>query len=95
MLLRKGFSEEDIIGLDVSWKIYREEGCSNCNHTGHKGLIALFDVLIIDNEIKDALISKTPEEVLSLIENKTQDLNRLKIEKIKKGEVSLSVLNKI
>lgn len=95
MLLRKGFLEEDIIGLDVSWKIYREEGCSNCNHTGHKGLIALFDVLIIDNEIKDALISKTSEEVLSLIENKTQDLNRLKIEKIKKGEVSLSVLNKI
>lgn len=95
MLIRKGFDEEDITGLDVSWKIYKEDGCSNCNHTGHKGVIALFDVLVIDDEIKEALISKDPFEVISLIKNKTQDLNKLKIEKIKKGEVSLSVLNKI
>lgn len=95
MLIRKGFDEEDITGLDVSWKIYKEDGCSNCNHTGHKGIIALFDVLVIDDEIKEALISKDPFEVISLIKNKTQDLNKLKIEKIKKGEVSLSVLNKI
>lgn len=95
MLIRKGFDEEDITGLDVSWKIYKEDGCSNCNHTGHKGIIALFDVLVIDDEIKEALISKDPFEVISLIKNKTQDLNKLKIEKIKKGEVSLSVLNNI
>lgn len=95
MLIRKGFSEEDITGLDVSWKIYKQEGCSGCNHTGHKGVVPLFDILIIDEEIKDALISKEPFEVLSLIESKTQELNRLKIEKIKKGEVSLSILNKI
>jgi len=95
MLIRKGFDEEDITGLDVSWKIYKEDGCSNCNHTGHKGIIALFDVLVIDDEIKEALISKDSFEVISLIKNKTQDLNKLKIEKIKKGEVSLSVLNNI
>lgn len=95
MLIRKGFEEEDITGLDVSWKIYKEDGCSSCNHTGHKGVIALFDILVIDDEIKEALISKDLFEVISLIKNKTQNLNKLKIEKIKKGEVSLSVLNKI
>ena len=95
MLIKKGFSEEDLTGLDISWKIYKEEGCSDCNNTGHKGVIPLLDVFVIDDEIKDILITKEPSEIINYIEGKVKNINKLKIEKIKKGEVSLSSLNKI
>jgi len=37
--------------------LYQGEGCSNCKHTGYKGRIALFELMIITDTIRE-LITK-------------------------------------
>lgn len=95
MLIKKGFSEDMIEGLDVTWKIYREEGCTSCNQTGHKGFVPVFDILAIDDELKSALIHDTQERVLEVVKSKTQDLRVLSIDKIKKGLLGLNILTQL
>lgn len=95
MLIKKGFSEDMLDGLDITWKIYREEGCVSCNQTGHKGFVPVFDILTIDDELKSALIHKTPEQVIELVKSKCDDLRLLSIDKIKKGLLGLSILTEL
>jgi len=95
MLIKKGFSEDTLEGLDITWKIYREEGCTSCNQTGHKGFVPVFDILTVDDELKSALIHNTQEQVLDLIKSKCQDLKVISIDKIKKGLLGLNVLTQL
>lgn len=95
MLIKKGFSEDTLEGLDITWKIYREEGCASCNQTGHKGFVPVFDILVIDDELKSALIHNTQEQVLNLVKSKCQDLKVISIDKIKKGLLGLNVLTQL
>ena len=39
--------------------IYRGKGCSSCNHTGYKGRIGIFEMIIMTPELRD-LILKNP-----------------------------------
>lgn len=95
MLIKKGFSEDTLEGLDITWKIYREEGCASCNQTGHKGFVPIFDILVIDDELKSALIHNTQEQVLNLVQSKCQNLKVISIDKIKKGLLGLNILTQL
>jgi len=41
-------------------KIYRGKGCSNCNFTGFFGRTAIYEIITIDDTIKDLIIRKAP-----------------------------------
>ncbi len=45
------------------WKIFtaHEEGCDQCNHTGYKGRLGIFEIIFID-EIIEKLIIASPSE---------------------------------
>lgn len=45
------------------WHIFhaREQGCNRCNHTGYKGRIGVFEIILIDEQI-ERLILKEPSE---------------------------------
>ena len=48
------------LGLkDANVKIYRGKGCPNCNFTGFFGRVAIYEILLVDDEIKDLIIKKT------------------------------------
>ena len=49
--------ELDYLGLpkDGDYTFYKEVGCSHCNKTGYKGRIAVHEILLINNEIKDMI----------------------------------------
>ena len=38
-------------------KIYKGKGCDKCNHSGHKGRMAIYEVLDITREIKQAILA--------------------------------------
>ncbi len=38
-------------------EVYKAEGCSHCNYMGYKGRIGVYEILIMDRELKDALYS--------------------------------------
>jgi type IV pilus assembly protein PilB len=51
-----------VLDVDVN-EIYSAEGCDECNN-GYKGRIALHEVLLINQEIRDALAEGVPKEKL-------------------------------
>ncbi len=40
--------------------IYKGEGCSQCQHTGYKGRIAIFEMFEMNNEIRELAFKKSP-----------------------------------
>jgi len=37
--------------------VYRPKGCPHCNHTGYRGRVGIFELMVVDDEIR-ALVSK-------------------------------------
>ena len=51
-LISLGFSEEDAKTV----KCYRGKGCSVCNNSGYKGRIALYEIMIVNEEIRKLIL---------------------------------------
>lgn len=51
-LMEVGFSAEDAKNL----KTYKGKGCSTCNNTGYKGRIGLYEVLEINDDVRELIL---------------------------------------
>ncbi len=51
-LVKIGFSEEEARSV----KVFRGKGCPACNNTGYKGRVALYEVMLIKDEIKELVL---------------------------------------
>ncbi|MFH0888810.1 MAG: ATPase, T2SS/T4P/T4SS family [Planctomycetota bacterium] len=60
MLLELNMSREDIGGK----KFYYGKKCSHCNHTGYRGRMAIFEVLLMTNKIKQSIMKHSSAEAL-------------------------------
>ena len=52
-LVDVGFTEKEAPQL----QIYKGKGCSNCNTTGYRGRVGLFEVMEISDEIRELILS--------------------------------------
>ncbi len=41
-------------------KVFRGRGCANCNYTGFFGRTAIYEIILIDDTLKDLILKKTP-----------------------------------
>ena len=51
-------------------RIYKSKGCGECNQTGHKGRMGIYEVLEINKNMKQAILSNASQEQLGKIANK-------------------------
>lgn len=74
-----------------SFTFYKSNGCQACNGTGYKGRIGVFEVLNINEEIRDAIINKaTASEIEALaIKDGFQSMAVDAIEKAKAGLITI------
>lgn len=65
-------------GIKVEKKttIYKEKGCQYCLKTGYKGRTGIYEVMVMDDDLKDVIIKKNPDSVI-------------KKEAVRKGMVTL------
>jgi len=72
-------------------KIYGPKGCSNCNGTGYKGRVGLFELMEVTDEVGKAINANVPEDLLRklAVQEGMTTLRDAGIEKIKQGETSL------
>ena len=56
-LLEKGKKSK---GHDTDIKFYKGKGCSKCMNTGYKGRLSLFELMLLDEEIRNLIIAKAP-----------------------------------
>jgi type IV pilus assembly protein PilB len=59
-LIKIGFAPEDL----KQCTIYSAKGCSECNQTGYKGRVAIYEVMTMPDEIKDLILrGASPVEI--------------------------------
>ena len=84
-----------ILGREIN-EIYSAEGCDQCTN-GYKGRVAIHEVLLINQEIKDAISSNMPKEQLRHLVYSSDVVSLLRdgIDKVLAGETTLEELLKI
>lgn len=46
-------------------QLFRPKGCSYCNHSGYRGRIAILEIVLLDDKIKEMIIERKPEEEIN------------------------------
>jgi len=76
---------------DTDLTFYRGRGCPACYHTGYRGRTGVFEVMEIDEELKDLIFRQTTKEVLRqvAIDMGMQTLKQSAFNKVKEGITSV------
>ena len=53
-------TEEDVSGREIHYGT----GCDNCNNSGYKGRQGIFEMLTMDDEVRELIATGTPALVL-------------------------------
>lgn len=72
-------------------QVYTGKGCEECNGTGHKGRVAVFEVAPITEEIKDLIIKQSSESVIKtkIRELGVKSLRVSALTKVAQGHITL------
>ena len=62
ILLDLGVTEE----TRSQYKFYRGKGCDNCNNTGYKGRIGLFEMMVMNDELRDMIMQNATSDELRI-----------------------------
>lgn len=84
-------AEMDMLGISKKAEVYDAVGCPYCNQTGYLGRIGVFEIMVINEEIRGILMSDdfTSEKIGEIVErDMTTVLNHTK-ERVLAGETSL------
>lgn len=59
-------SECEFLGIDTSDKqaIYRAKGCTECNHLGYRGRLGIYEVIELDENLRELIHQKAGEQDL-------------------------------
>ncbi len=60
LLAELGMTLDDVKGK----KFYRGAGCNSCSNTGYKGRVGLFELMILDDELRDLIMENAQTDVL-------------------------------
>jgi len=88
----QGFSKDEIKDL----KIHGPKGCSNCNGTGYKGRVGLYELMEVTDDVSKAISAEIPEDQLRkiAIQEGMVTLRDAGLEKIRTGETSFEEILK-
>jgi len=86
-MLEAGFTPEE----SNTAKIFKGKGCANCNGTGYKGRAGLYEVMEIDDEIRELILigASAVELKKKAMENGMLTLRRSGLVKVKEGVTTL------
>lgn len=72
-------------------RVYKGNGCSNCNHTGFKGRIGLYEILRIDDNIRDLIMKRANADEIERAAISVGMTTMLQdgLEKIKSGKTTV------
>jgi general secretion pathway protein E/type IV pilus assembly protein PilB len=73
--------------LPVGTKIIRPRGCAKCHRTGYKGRTGIFEVVVVDDDMRELVKAKaSPRDYRQLLQKRgLQSLRRVGFERVKAG----------
>lgn len=63
-------SEDELYSLQLTLedlegrKLYRGKGCEYCNHSGYKGRMGLFEIMILDDDMRELIMKQASTQLL-------------------------------
>ena len=88
---------QDIVSYSKETKIPRKAGCSKCNKTGYKGRIGIFEMLLVDDDMENLILS-SPSSVdikRKAIENGMLTVYQEGVIKVLNGETTLDEVERV
>ena len=55
--------EQAFLGLS-GVTVYRAKGCEHCNHSGYRGRTGIYELLIVDEQVRQLIHSEDTEETI-------------------------------
>jgi type IV pilus assembly protein PilB len=75
----------DLTPADVhGYEFKKGRGCKNCNFTGYYGRIAVYELLVMNDQVKEAILAKTPSHQIRQISVDTTGLISMREDAIAK-----------
>ena len=73
--------------IDNNIKLYRGKGCPICKNTGYYGRTSIFELILLDEEIRSLIVSKAHSSVIknTALRNGLKTLRTCGLEKVLKG----------
>ncbi|GAB4113508.1 MAG: hypothetical protein Kow00103_05620 [Candidatus Caldatribacteriota bacterium] len=90
--IREIMNTYEIRSSDIT--LYQGEGCSNCKHTGYKGRIALFELMIITDTIRELITKNVNNKKLKEVALE-EGMCTLKEDGIKKVYAGITTINEV
>jgi len=90
-------SKEEMVILSITpgqlkdFELYRGKGCSSCNDTGFKGRMGIYELLVMNDSIRELVLENTPSTVLckKAREFGMRTLKEDGMEKVKRGYTTI------
>ena len=92
-LLESAINPADCSGVTF----YEAKGCDDCNGTGYRGRSAIVELLDLNDELRELIVSKAPAAVLKKAarEAGTMFLRESAVEKVFLGETTIKEINRV
>ena len=92
-LVGLGFGPEEVKGL----KVYKGKGCMTCSDTGYKGRVALYEVMVMKESVKDAVLEGASVGELRELARKNgmKTLREAGLQKIREGVSSIEEVMRV
>lgn len=77
--------------------LYRGKGCKACGHTGFKGQVGIFEIFIVDEDIRQLLLKLAPvrEIKAKAIEKGMVSMFEAGLEKVEKGDTTIEEVMRV
>lgn len=82
---------QDKIGTTFS----KGRGCDYCRNTGYKGRVGLYEILVIDDQIRDLVIKRETPHVIAKVAKETQNFKTLVMDGVGKVEKGLTSVEEV
>ena len=90
-LQRIGYMPRDIAGV----QFLKGRGCTSCQHTGYRGRVGIFELLIMDESVRDAVLERQPGKELRQISIESSGLVTLLEDGIIKAAEGMTTLDEL
>lgn len=80
-----------IFGTEAVIRLYKGKGCDLCHNSGYEGRIGIFEVMVLDDELKQAIIDKKDAAIIRSLAQKDGMRTMIEdgLEKVKAGETTI------
>ncbi len=95
-VLAQNTTEEDVL-IEMGAIVREPQGCERCHQTGYLGRTGIFEVLEIDDELRDLIRSRAPRRAYRehLVGKSTSGLRAAGMQRVKEGITSLEEVQRV